>query len=39
MSLHRITVYYETDSSEDLEKLQAAIERGICPTPASEPHD
>ncbi|HEX6459389.1 MAG TPA: hypothetical protein VF032_10780 [Thermoleophilaceae bacterium] len=39
MSLHRLTVYYETDSNEDLEKLQAAIERAICPTPAFEPHD
>jgi hypothetical protein len=39
MSLYRVTVYYEAESSEDVDALATAIEGEICPYHASESHD
>jgi hypothetical protein len=38
VTLHKITVYFETDDPEDVDNLMRVIERAICPHPAASDH-
>jgi hypothetical protein len=38
VALYEITVHFETDNDEDIERLVQAFERSICPHEATQDH-